>query len=148
MYSHISCFVLVYILVHICIIFITTIHITDYLERNLLKKYEWHFVKTTLQPGSTNLHPLQRRPPYIHHPLSPYSTENCVFVGYPMQIKSTQKYEMYMPNAKTQHQGPNATYIPLAGVGVLRRGKRKFYVLYFQIPTCWYPQCKIVALGG
>ena len=23
-----------------------------------------------------------------------------------------KKYEMYMPNAKTQRQGPNATYIP------------------------------------
>ena len=34
-----------------------------------------------------------------------------------------------MPKAKTQRQGPNTTYIPLAGAGVLRRGKRKFYVL-------------------
>ena len=42
-----------------------------------------------------------------------------------------KKYEMYMPNAKTQRQGPNATYIPLAGVGVLRREKRKFYFLHF-----------------
>ena len=36
-----------------------------------------------------------------------------------------------MPNAKTQSQGPNATYIPLAGVGVLRREKRKFNFLHF-----------------
>ena len=32
-----------------------------------------------------------------------------------------------MPNAKTQRQEPDATYIPLAGVGVLRQGKCKFY---------------------
>ena len=51
-------------------------------------------------------------------------------------MKSTQKYEMYMPNAKNQRQGPNATYIPLgfcvrgnANFMFLRRGKRKFYVL-------------------
>ena len=31
-----------------------------------------------------------------------------------------------MPNAKTQCQGPNATYIPLAGVGVWHREKHKF----------------------
>ena len=38
---------------------------------------------------------------------------------------------MYMPDAKTQRQEPNATYIPLAGVGVLRRDKRKFYIFPF-----------------
>ena len=36
---------------------------------------------------------------------------------------------MYMPNAKTQRQGPNATYIPLAGVGVLRRDGRNLFFL-------------------
>ena len=30
-----------------------------------------------------------------------------------------------MPNAKTQRQGPNATYIPLAGVGGLASGNAK-----------------------
>ena len=41
---------------------------------------------------------------------------------------------MYMPNAKTQCKGPNATYIPLAGVGVLHRDKRKFnFFVFFQI---------------
>ena len=60
--------------------------------------------------------------------LSPYSTKKRVCVGCPTQMKSTQKNEMYMPNTKTQRQGPNATYIPLAGVGVLRRDKRNFSV--------------------
>ena len=60
---------------------------------------------------------------------------------------------MYMPNAKTQRQGPNATYIPLAGVGGWRRGQCKFkfgvgglesgnakklHQLTQNIPTCWY----------
>ena len=36
-----------------------------------------------------------------------------------------------MPNAKNQRQGPNATYIPLAGVGVLRWEKRKLIFLRF-----------------
>ena len=49
--------------------------------------------------------------------LSPYSTGNGVFVGYPMRIKSTQKKEMYMPNARNLHLGPNATYILLTRVG-------------------------------
>ena len=31
----------------------------------------------------------------------------------------TNKHEMYMPNARFLHWGPNGTYIPLAHVGVL-----------------------------
>ena len=54
--------------------------------------------------------------------LSPYSTGNGVRVGYPTQMKSTQKSEMYMANARNLHLGPNATYIPLTGVGGWRRG--------------------------
>ena len=54
-------------------------------------------------------------------------TDGQELMNYPNYL--VKKYEMCMPNAKTQRQGPNATYIPLAGVGVLRRGKRKFYVL-------------------
>ena len=53
-----------------------------------------------------------------------------------------------MPNAKTQPQGPNATYIPLAGVGAnanlsLALGfaagnAKKLHQLTQNIPTCWY----------
>ena len=60
-------------------------------------------------------------------PLSPCSTENCAGVGYPTQMKSTQKYEMYMPNAKTQRQGPNATYMA-SGVDVGANANFKFCV--------------------
>ena len=42
--------------------------------------------------------------------LSPYSTKKRVCVGYSLLHLT---HEMYMPNAKTQRQGPNATYIPL-----------------------------------
>ena len=33
-------------------------------------------------------------------------------------MKSTQKNEMYMANARNLRLGPNATYIPLARIGV------------------------------
>ena len=60
---------------------------------------------------------------------------------------------MYMTNAKTQRQGPNATYIPLAGVGVLRRDKRKSFffssgqtqILFFAFLR--YQHVGILALG-
>ena len=42
--------------------------------------------------------------------LSPYSTKKRVCVGYSLHHLT---HEMYMPNAKTQREGPNATYIPL-----------------------------------
>ena len=47
-------------------------------------------------------------PPFIE--LSPYSTKKRVGVGSSLRHLT---HEMYMPNAKTQRQAPNATYIPL-----------------------------------
>ena len=41
-------------------------------------------------------------------------------------MKSTQKYEMYMPNARNVRLGPNATYIPLTCVGGLHWGNTNF----------------------
>ena len=55
--------------------------------------------------------------------ISPYSTGNGVHVGYPTQMKSTQKNEMYMANAKNLRLGPNATYIPLTRVGGFALGE-------------------------
>ena len=62
-----------------------------------------------------------------------------------------------MPNAKTQRQGPNATYIPLAGIGVLRWERHNYFFCvgrdanfvfaFFQIPTCWYPNAKFWRRG-
>ena len=42
--------------------------------------------------------------------LSPYSTKKRVSVGSSLRHLT---HEMYMPNAKTRRQAPNATYIPL-----------------------------------
>ena len=42
--------------------------------------------------------------------LSPYSTKKRVGVGSSLRHLT---HEMYMPNAKTRRQAPNATYIPL-----------------------------------
>ena len=42
--------------------------------------------------------------------LSPYSTKKRVGVGSSLRHLT---HEMYMPNAKTRRQVPNATYIPL-----------------------------------
>ena len=59
---------------------------------------------------------------------------------------------MYMPNAKTQRQGPNATYIPLK-MGLALATQREWNLhtneMYMadarnlrhltpEIPTCWY----------
>ena len=56
---------------------------------------------------------------------------------------------MYMPNAKNLRQVPNATYIPLARVGGFALGDAKNLRLLTQkIPTCWYPQRKILASGA
>ena len=53
-----------------------------------------------------------------------------------------------MPNAKTQRQGPNATYIPPAGVGVLRRERRKFiFVCVGRDTNILVSQRKILASG-
>ena len=41
---------------------------------------------------------------------------------------------MYMANARR----PNATYIPLAGIGGLASGNAKKIQLTQNIPTCWY----------
>ena len=49
--------------------------------------------------------------------LSPYSTGNGVRVGYPTGTKSTHKKKMYMANARNLRLAPNATYIPLTGIG-------------------------------
>ena len=35
-------------------------------------------------------------------------------------MESTPKKNMYMANARNLHLGPNATYIPLTSMGVLR----------------------------
>ena len=43
-------------------------------------------------------------------PVSPYSTKKRVGVGSSLRHLT---HEMYMPNAKTRRQAPNATYIPL-----------------------------------
>ena len=42
--------------------------------------------------------------------ISPYSTKKRVGVGSSLRHLA---HEMYMPNAKTRRQAPNATYIPL-----------------------------------
>ena len=42
--------------------------------------------------------------------LSPYSTKKRVGVGSSLRHLI---HDMYMPNANTRHQAPNATYIPL-----------------------------------
>ena len=46
----------------------------------------------------------------IAHHLSPYSTKKRVGVGSSLRHLT---HEMYMPNAKTRRQAPNATHIPL-----------------------------------
>ena len=44
-------------------------------------------------------------------------------IGYPTQMKSTQKiWNVHAQRARNLHLGPNATYILLTCVGVLRRG--------------------------
>ena len=40
-------------------------------------------------------------------------SKNGFALGARRKWNQHKKYEMYMPNAKTQRQGPNATYIPL-----------------------------------
>ena len=60
--------------------------------------------------------------------LSPYSTGNWVRVGYQTQMKSTQKKRNVHGQRQHFALGPNATYIPLAGVGGWRRVKRNFSV--------------------
>ena len=53
-----------------------------------------------------------------------------------------------MPNAKTQCQGPNTTYIPLAGVGVLCRERHKFFFFgVFSDTNMLVYQRKIMASG-
>ena len=48
-------------------------------------------------------------------------------------MKSTPtKNEMYMANMKILRWGPNATYIPLTGVGVSRWGNANFSVFRYQ----------------
>ena len=59
--------------------------------------------------------------------LSPYSTGNGVRVGNPTHMKSTQKNEMYMANARNLHLGPNATYIPLTRIAGFPVTQRKRY---------------------
>ena len=55
---------------------------------------------------------------------------------------------MYMANAKVLHLVPNATYIPLTRVGGFALGDAKdLRHLKQKIPTCWYPQRKILASG-
>ena len=60
--------------------------------------------------------------------LSPYSTGNWVRVGYQTQMKSTPKNRNVHGQRQHFALGPNATYIPLAGVGGWRRVKRNFSV--------------------
>ena len=70
-----------------------------------------------------------------------------------------KKHEMYMANAKVLCWVPNATYIPLTGVGDGVGGKAKFrfgvgvnanlrVCVGSKTPTCWYPQRQILALGA
>ena len=60
-------------------------------------------------------------------------------------MKSTQKNEMYMANARNLRLGPNATYIPLARIGGFALGDAKDLRHPTQeIPTCWY----LFALGN
>ena len=47
-------------------------------------------------------------------------------LGLRWQMKSTQKHEMYMANAKILRLEPNATYIPLTCVWVSRWGNANF----------------------
>ena len=47
-------------------------------------------------------------------------------LGTQPENKWDKKHEIYMAKARTLHWAPNTTYIPLARVGVLRWGKRKF----------------------
>ena len=58
------------------------------------------------------------------------------------KLNQHKKHEMYMANAKVLRLVPNATFIPLTRVG--------FLSTFFpqKIPTCWYPQRKILAWGG
>ena len=54
-----------------------------------------------------------------------------------------------MANGKILRLVPNAIYIPLAGVGGFALGDAKnLRHLTQKIPTCWYPQRKILASGA
>ena len=71
--------------------------------------------------------------------LSPYSTGNGVRVGYPTRMKSTEKNETYMANARNLCLGPNATYIPLTRVRGFALGDVKnLRHLMQKISTCLY----------
>ena len=61
-----------------------------------------------------------------------------------------------MANARPNARGPNPTYIPLAYVGARVGsiggsrwvcGSLSWIHRVFRIPTCWYRQCQMLALG-
>ena len=93
--------------------------------------------------------------------LSPYSTGNGVCIGYPTRMKSTHKKRNVHGQRQNFALGPNATYNYSTG---LRLGfaSGKTQILGYasdknanygvrvgcKIPTCWYSQRKILALGA
>ena len=57
----------------------------------------------------------------------------------------TKNMKCTWPTRKNFALGTHYTYIPLTGFGVWRRGKANLRVCVgSKIPTCWYPQHKIL----
>ena len=55
---------------------------------------------------------------------------------------------MYTANAKILRLVPNATYIPLTGIGGFALGDTKDLGHQTQkIPTCWYPQRQVFCVA-
>ena len=83
---------------------------------------------------------------YFSRILKPIFHKKRICFGYSLRHLT---HEMYMPNAKTQRQGPNATYIPLEMRFTLGRNLHQKNEMYMadarnvrhptpEIPTCWY----------
>ena len=69
--------------------------------------------RNTLRMGDTVQTSRCLQPCDIEIDLSPYSTRNCICVGYPTQMKRTQKKNLHEP----QREGTQRTYIPPVHIG-------------------------------